>query len=74
MRNLEAESRSTQRLLIYTGLLFLLGLIALAIGTEIMVLELLSTSITGFWIWQGVWLIVVSFVLGTVAQLNRRKP
>ena len=74
MRNLEAEERSTQRLFAFTGLMFLFGLIALAIGTEMIVLEYWASDTTSFWIWQGVWFIVVAFVLGMLAQLGRRRP
>jgi hypothetical protein len=74
MRNLEAEAKSTQRLFAFTGLMFLFGLVALAIGTEMIVLDYWDTDPTGFWIWQGIWFIVVSFVLGMLAQVGRRKP
>ena len=73
MRNLEAEARSTKRVFAFTGLMFLFGLIALAIGTEMIVLEYWMVDQTSFWIWQGVWFIVVSFVLGMLAQVGRRK-
>lgn len=74
MRNLEAEERSTKRLFAFTGLMFLFGLVALAIGTEMIVLEYWGEDPTSFWIWQGIWFIVVSFVLGMLAQVGRRKP
>lgn len=73
MRDLQSEAKSTQRLFAFGGLLFLFGLISLAIGTEMLVLENWSTNPTAFWIWQGIWFIVVSFVLGIIINLSKRK-
>jgi hypothetical protein len=73
MRNLQAEEKSTKRLFAVTGLMFLFGLVALAIGTEMMVLEYWSTDPILFWIWQGVWFLVTSFILGAIVNLSQRK-
>lgn len=73
MRNLQAEEKSTKRLFAVTGLMFLFGLVALAIGTEMMVLEFWSTDPILFWIWQGVWFLVTSFILGAIVNLSQRK-
>jgi len=54
-------------------LMFLFGLVALAIGTEMMVLEYWTTDPTHFWIWQGVWFVAVSFILGIIVNLSQRK-
>lgn len=73
MRNTQAEEKSTKRLFAVTGLMFLFGLVALAIGTEMMVLEFWDSDPTSFWIWQGVWFLVTSFVLGAIVNLSQRK-
>jgi hypothetical protein len=73
MRDLQAEEKSTRRLFAFSGLMFLLGLGALAIGTEMMVLEYWSTDPTKFWIWQGIWFIAVAFVLGLIVNISQRK-
>jgi hypothetical protein len=73
MRDLQAEEKSTRRLFAFSGLMFLLGLGALAIGTEMMVLEYWSTDPTNFWIWQGIWFIAVAFVLGLIVNISQRK-
>jgi len=73
MRNLQAEQKSTRTLFAFTGLMFLFGLVALAIGTEMMVLEYWSTDPILFWIWQGVWFLVTSFILGAIVNLSQRK-
>jgi len=73
MRDLQAEEKSTRRLFAFSGLMFLLGLVALAIGTEMMVLEYWSTDPTNFWIWQGAWFIAVAFVLGLIVNISQRK-
>lgn len=73
MRDLQAEVKSTKTLFAFSGLMFLFGLVALAIGTEMMVLEFWSTDPTLFWIWQGVWFVAVSFILGLIVNLSQRK-
>jgi hypothetical protein len=72
MRNVEAEQKSVKRLFAFTGLMFLFGIVALAIGTEMMVLEYWNSDPTSFWIWQGVWAIGSAFVLGTIVNLSNR--
>jgi hypothetical protein len=73
MRDLKAEETSTRRLFAVTGFMFLFGLIAVAIGTEMLVLEYWYIDPTNFWIWQGVWLIAVAFVLGLIVNLSQKK-
>jgi hypothetical protein len=69
MRNLEAEKRILLRLTQAVGALFLLGLIAIAIGTEIMILDMWATNPAGFWIWQGAWAVAHAFVVSSIIGL-----
>jgi len=69
MRNLGAEQRFADRLFMIGGALFLLGLMALAIGTEMLVLSYFSVDPTMFWIWQGTWAVVTAVVVSMVAKM-----
>jgi chromate transport protein ChrA len=69
MRNLGAEQRFADRLFIVGGALFLLGLAALAIGTEMLVLSYFSVDPTMFWIWQGVWAVATAVIVSMVAKM-----
>jgi len=69
MRNLGAEQRVADRLFVVGGALFLLGLAALAIGTEMLVLSYFSIDPTMFWIWQGTWAVVTAVVVSMVAKM-----
>ena len=68
MRNVGAEQKMYERLLAIAGGAFLLGLIALAVGAEMLIISMWDEPVK-FWIWQGVWLIVQGFVLATVVRL-----
>lgn len=71
MRDLQSEQKVTNGWLVTIGMLFIMGLVAIAIGTEMMILDLVS--FVEFWIWQGVWFIAVAFVLGIIFNLSQRK-
>lgn len=71
MRNVGAEKRLIENTFMVGGALFLLGLIALAIGTELMVLEFWSVDPVKFWVWQGVWAIAQALVLSSLAQIGK---
>lgn len=71
MRNVGAEKRLIENVFMIGGGLFILGLIALAIGTEIMVLEFWSVDPVKFWVWQGVWAIAQALVLSSLAQIAK---
>jgi hypothetical protein len=71
MRNLAAEEKYINKLLAIAGAGFLLGLIALAVGAEILIISMWDEPVK-FWCWQGVWLIVQSMVLATVVKLARQ--
>ena len=68
MRNVEAEAKIIERLLIVAGALFLFGLVALAVGSEILILSFWDEPVK-FWIWQGVWCLVQGMVLATVVRI-----
>lgn len=70
MRNLEAEAKLVQKIFMLAGAIFLLGLVALAVGAEILILSFWDEP-AKFWIWQGVWCIVQGFVLATVGRITR---
>lgn len=72
MRNLEAEQRMVLRLFRIGGAVFLLGLIALAVGTEMLVLSFLPNDPIKFWIWQGVWAICQAFVIANIGYILKK--
>ena len=72
MRDLEAESKLMIRLAQVVGALFLLGLIAIAIGTEILILDMWTTSPASFWIWQGVWAVAQAVVLSNIVSVMKK--
>lgn len=75
MRNLAAEENFLQRIFMIAGLAFVLGLIGIAIGTELLILDLWITSPSEFWIWQGVWAMVVGLIIsGLATTVKRQQP
>lgn len=68
MRNVAEERKVMARLFALSGLAFLAGLFALAVGTQLLVISFWPDQIK-FWCWQGVWLIVHSFELATIFKL-----
>ena len=72
MRNLEAEIKLIRRLFQIAGAGFLLGLIALAIGTELIILDFWPESPGKFWCWQGVWVIVQSLIISQLAAVLKK--
>lgn len=73
MRNLEAEQRVLQKIFMMAGLIFLLGLIALAIGAELLVLSFWPDSPSEFWMWQGLWAIVQGIVISSIATTVKKQ-
>ena len=72
MRNTEAEERFIRRLFQFAGAGFLLGVIAIAIGTELLVLSLFAEKPAEFWCWQGLWVMIVSFIIAKLAELLKK--
>lgn len=68
MRNIEAEKRFVNKMFIAAGLGFILGWIALSIGTEMLVLTYWATDLVDFWIWQGVWIIMQAIFISSAAR------
>lgn len=68
MRNLTAERRIIDTVFLIAGIVFIAGLVAMAIGTEIVVLSLWDSSPAWFWVWQGVWLIVNAIIVSAMAR------
>jgi hypothetical protein len=73
MRNLEAEARFLNRIFTVAGAIFILGFMALAIGSEILVLQFWPDNPSEFWIWQGVWALVQGFVISTIASIIKKQ-
>jgi hypothetical protein len=73
MRNMAAEARALNRIFQFAGLVFLFGLIGLAIGTEIYVLEYWGKDDSMFWILQGTWCVSVGIFISTIASIVKRQ-
>jgi len=69
MRNLEAERKIIERVFMLAGATLVAGLVALAIGTEMLVLSYYNIDPIMFWIWQGTWAVVVSFIISGLARM-----
>jgi hypothetical protein len=72
MRNTQLEEKYINRVFLISGAGLVLGLIALAIGTELLILSFWSESLIKFWIWQGVWAIVCSIVISNLALIAQK--
>jgi len=68
MRNLTAERAAINMVFLLSGIAFIAGLIAMAIGTELIVLSLWESSKAWFWLWQGVWLVVNATIVSAMAR------
>lgn len=73
MRNIGAEERLLQKIFMLAGLVFLLGLIALAVGAEIIVLSFWPDQPSQFWIWQGVWAVVQGVIISSIATTIKKQ-
>lgn len=67
MRNIEAEKELIAKIFTFAGGLFLLGLLALAVGTEILILSFWEDQ-AKFWIWQGIWGLCQAFVIAFIGR------
>lgn len=73
MRNLEAESRFLDRIFTVAGAIFILGFLALAIGSEILVLQFWPDNASEFWIWQGIWAVAQGLLISTIASVIKKQ-
>jgi len=72
MRNLKAEEKLSSRLFMLAGGGFLLGLAALAVGTELLILDYYTEDRAMFWCWQGLWVIVLSIIISRIAAVFKK--
>ena len=68
MRNTQLEEKYINKVFQVAGAGFLLGLLSLAIGSEMLILSFWDTEPIKFWIWQGVWAIVYSIIISGLAR------
>ena len=75
MRDLEFEKKFYSRLFAGVGLIFILGIISLFVGLELLLIEeFWATSPGIFWSLQGVWIMIISIVFASIfksAQKNQ---
>jgi fatty acid desaturase len=69
MRNLTAEKKFTDRLLALAGLMVLIGLVALLIGTQMWIVE--NTIGPMFWVLEGIWAVIAGIIFATLAQISQ---
>lgn len=72
MRNLAAEHRFVDRVFMFAGGLLLLGVIAFAVGTELLVLSYYAESPIMFWIWQGVWAVITALIISGLGGIIKK--
>jgi len=73
MRNIAAEEKTLEGIFRIAGLLFLIGLLSFAVGTEIYILSFWNTDIYKFCIWQGVWAIFHSVIISAIGSLIKKQ-
>jgi hypothetical protein len=70
MRDLDFERRFFNRLFAGVGLAFILGLLSIFFGLELLLINTFWDSNQGlFWTLQGIWTIALSVVLATIFKL-----
>jgi hypothetical protein len=73
MRDTAAEEKTLNGIFKLAGLLFLIGLLSFAVGTEIYILSFWDTDIYKFCIWQGVWAIFHSVIISSIGSLIKKQ-
>jgi len=73
MRDLDFERRFYNRLFAGVGLAFILGLLSIFFGLELLLIsEFWATNQGAFWTLQGLWTIVLSVVLASIFKLAQK--
>lgn len=74
MRNIAAEKKLLENLFLYSGMLFLLGIMVVAAGAEIWLLvNYQQLGLAVFLMLQGLWLLGLSVLFGFVAAVVARE-
>lgn len=69
MRDLELERKFFQRLFASAGLAFVLGIISIFFGLELLLVDTFWANNQGiFWTCQGIWLMVLSIIFAGIIK------
>lgn len=73
MRDLDFEKRFYNRLFAGVGLAFILGLLSIFFGLELLLINTFWATNQGlFWTLQGLWVMVLSVVLGAIFKVGQK--
>ncbi len=73
MRDLDFERRFYNRLFAGVGLAFILGLLSIFFGLELLLInEFWSTNQGAFWVLQGLWIMVLSLILASIIKSTQK--
>lgn len=73
MRDLDFERRFYNRLFAGVGLAFILGLLSIFFGLELLLInEFWSTNQGAFWVLQGIWIMVLSLILASIIKSTQK--
>ena len=70
MRNLTAERKVIEKLFVASGAFFLIGVIALAFGTQWGIIE--NTAGPLFWTLEGLWAVLLGITLGLIGNATKQ--
>jgi hypothetical protein len=73
MRDLDFERRFYNRLFAGVGLAFILGLLSIFFGLELLLInEFWSTNQGAFWVLQGLWIMALSLILASIIKSTQK--